>query len=428
MRLRLFLCAMAVALVAAFIGAPAEAARRPGKVGLVSFVGSSLYTSKGAELARLNIAWPAVRGATRYQVFVARSKAGVQRTSRPTTSTKRTTATLRALERNRTYWVQVRAVRGSMTGDRSSRVARVTPTASRGLNPAAYPVYAVMSYNVCSNACGGWRGRQPLVVQRIQRLRPDVVSLQEASKWNTEVPGYAAATTGTNDRILYRTSRFEPVTTDLPEGQDSTKCDHVWDRTIKQRVVVEPCVLPVEGRADTSDLVSGGKEATWAKLRDRTSGQEVIFVALHLLNGDGDWAAGKRAAQLRTIFTDLDAQTAWWGFDVDDVPVVFAGDFNTNRSRENNNTTARELTRRGYSDTYEQARVLSRQHYNTGNPDWKTKPVIGVTWGDHVDKVWTRADRGTVLSWANVGQMSRGRYTTPLPSDHHPIMVKIQVS
>lgn len=426
MRLRLLTCALVAVLAAALLGTPAQAApRKPAQVGLVSFTAAALHTSGGKTYAKLRLSWPKARSATRYQVFVARTKAGVQRAKKPRVTVRGTQAVVTKLGRHRTYWFQVRGTNGKVAGARSARVARVTPISTASLSTSSHPIHAMMSYNVCSNACTSraWSGRQPLVVKQILAVRPGVVALQEASRWTTTVPGYTEVEGGKDNRILYRDDLYEPVAQTLTEAQQSDKCP-VEPGEDGEPVRVEPCILPVQGIADPP-----GKDAPWALLRHRASGQEVAFVAAHLLTGNSDANARYRATQTTDILTDLRAHLAWWGRSFSRTPIALIGDFNTNRSRSNHAIVESAMRQQGFYDSYEQARSLSRQHQNTANPGWAWRtPTIGVTWGDHVDKVWVRPSRSIVKSWANVGLMRGTQYVSPLPSDHHPLLVRAQLS
>ncbi|GAA3536258.1 hypothetical protein AFL01nite_08700 [Aeromicrobium flavum] len=432
MRLRLLGCALIAVLTAAMLGTPADAAsKKPGTVGLVSVTGASTYASGGKQYAKVKLAWPRATRAKKYQVFVAYSREKVSQVTRPRATVKSPKATITKLKRNRTYWFQVRAVNGKSAGKRSARIARVTPTASASLDTQRHPAYRLMSYNVCSNACSRWQTRLPLVVSEVQRLRPDVLAVQEASQWRGAViPGYTETLGGKDNRIFYRTAAFEQVQQELPPEQESAECPVMRDsrnRVLRddegEPVPVDPCVLPLDGITDPP-----GKAAPWAMLRHRASGQEVLFVGAHLLTGSSNANARYRASQANDIFTQLQAQLDWWGRSFARTPIVVLGDFNTNRSRSNHALVETAMKRFGFWDSYEQAQSLSRQHMNTANPKWLTKPVIGVTWGDHVDKVWVRPGRTRVLSWTNAGKMAGGRFVAPLPSDHHPLLVRAQVS
>lgn len=434
MRLRLLACALIAALAVALLGAPAQAApKKPGTVGLVTFTKGLTYTASGKTYARVRISWPKAKNATRYQVFVARTKANVAKAKKPKATVRGTEAVVRKLARGKTYWFQVRALNGSRPGNRSARVARVTPVNSATLPTVSHATHSMMSYNVCSNACTSrpWTRRQPLVVNQVTAVRPGVLALQEASRWSTTIPGYVEADGGRDNRIFYRPGIYEQVEQELTPEQQSAECEiarspdgrKVLDEN-RNPVRVEPCILPVDGVTDPP-----GKDAPWVMLRHRVTGEEVLFVGVHLQTGNSNANARYRASQVHRLFADLQAQLTWWGRDFRTTPIALIGDFNTNRSRSNHGLVESAMKRYGFWDTYEQARNLSRQHQNTANPNWQWRtPTIGVTWGDHVDKVWVRPGRSLVRSWANVGLMRGTQYVSPLPSDHHPLLVRAQLS
>lgn len=408
-------------LAGSVLAAPAEATSPPAQVGLVSITHAQTYVAGGTTRARIRIAWPAAKRATRYQVFVARTKAKVAAQRTPVKTVRKPRAWIPDLKRDTTYWFQVRAINGSRVGPRSARVARVTPIAQASLSLATHPRYSLMSYNVCSNACEKkrpWAKRERHVVDQILQVRPDVVAVQEASRWTAaRIRGYTEALGGRDNRIFYRDAVFEQVEQEVDPAATAACRTATGPPT-------EPCVLPVDGITTPP-----GKAAPWVMLRHRRSGQQVVFVGIHLQVGDSDATARLRARQMTAIIAGLREQLAWWGHDLERVPVALIGDFNTNRSRSNNAVFEKVMRQHGFWDAYEQAHRIVRQHQNTANPNWQWRvPGIGVTWGDHVDKVWVRPGRSMVKLWKNAARMNGDRYATPLPSDHHPLLVRAQLS
>jgi len=70
---------------------------------------------------------------------------------------------------------------------------------------------------------------------------------------------------------------------------------------------------------------------------------------------------------------------------------------------------------------------LYRQHHNSYNA-FSTTPVISYKWGDHVDHVWVDPKRVRVIRWNNRVLISSGQLVSPIPSDHSPILVDVQVN
>ena len=391
----------AAALIVATPVVTATAASRPAQVGLVSFVGASL-TSSGATLT---VDWADVPGAQKYEVFASTSYDGLPEKTTPSVTVTSSRATVTRLATGRDYYVQVRAVSAGGTGPRSARVGHGTIVDEVALRSDS-PVYSALTWNICSNACGSFSTRARVINSRIRELTPDIVALQEASKYTTAPTGYRHVVNGQND-ILVRSGEFSLVA--------------------KRSGGATSGAVRFSSRYATS-----GKGVAWAALRHRT-GAYVLVLDAHLVAGTSgsvvaqrEYEAGRLASLITSTLKKLDASH---GSLVDwmSVPVVTLGDFNTHKSRTGDDTM-RILEKRGWYDAFDQARSLKRQHHNTANPDWSTRPVIGHTWGSHVDKVVVRPRRSVVYRWVNVGEMtSTGRYVTPLGSDHHPLLVRLSL-
>lgn len=380
--------------------AVAPAATRPAKVGLVSFVGASL-TSSGATLT---VDWADIPGAKSYEVFASTSYDGVANKTKPSATSTGSKATVTGLTPGRDYYVQVRAISSAGPGSRSNRVGHGTIADEVSL-PAGAPVYTAMTWNICSNACGSLATRTKVINSRIHDLKPDVVALQEASKYTKAPSGYAHAVNGQND-ILVRKAAFSLVAKNK-KGATAGSVRFLSKHT------------------------TSGKGIAWAALKHK-SGRYVLVVDTHLVTGTSksavaqrEYEAGRLAARITSTLKKLNAShgslTDWMK-----VPVIALGDFNTHKSRTGDDTMS-VLEKRNWYDAFDQARSLKHQHHNTANPDWSTKPVIGYTWGSHVDKVVIRPSRSVVHRWVNVGKMSGGRYVTPLGSDHHPLLVRVSL-
>lgn len=394
----------AVALLAALAlltpTTPAVAATaRPGPVGLVYFTGASL-TSTGATLT---VDWPDVAGATGYEVFAGRSLAAVAAATTPMATSTSSKATISRLVRGVDYFVQVRAVNSAGVGPRSVRVGHGT-IASQGTFPAGAASYRALTWNVCSYACPGIATRTATINSRIAELAPDIVALQEASKFVAAPSGYRFVENAQND-LLVRSGQFS---------------------------VVPKKTAPTAGTATfAGKSAAPGKGIAWAALRHRSGAYVLVFNA-HLVAGTSSAQIAQRRYEaerldgfVRSTMSKLAASygslTTWAN-----VPVIILGDFNTHKSRTGDATGA-ILKKAGWYDAYDQARSLVAQHHNSANPKMQTAPVIGVTWGDHVDKVLVRPWRAVVTRWENAGKRVDGKYVAPLGSDHHPVLAVVSV-
>lgn len=379
---------------------PAVAAiARPAQVGLVSFTGASL-TPTGATLT---VDWPDAAGAAGYEVFAARSLDAVAAATTPAVRVTDSKATVSRLTAGVDYFVQVRAVNSAGVGPRSSRVGHGT-IASQGTFPAGAPSYRALTWNVCSNACAGITTRAKVINRRITEIAPDIVALQEASKYITAPTGYRFVANGQND-ILVRSGQFSVV----PKKTAATAGSTVFARK----------------------SATPGKGIAWAALRHRTGAYVVVFDA-HLVSGTTAAQVAQRTYEAERlnafVLSTLGKLAASYGSLTNwkNAPVIILGDFNTHKSRVGDGTQA-VLQKAGWYDAYDQARALMAQHHNSANPTMQTAPVIGVRWGDHVDKVLVRPSRTAVIRWANAGKRVDGTYVAPLGSDHHPVLAVVSV-
>ena len=183
--------------------------------------------------------------------------------------------------------------------------------------PCAQTTVTVATLNVLCSFCGkegydGWPARAPHLRALLDGVSADIVALQEVSRRaHAEAilgPGYViVAPRGYTDALIgYRQARFAEEssgawwlspTPDIPLSWG-------WQRLAFPRV------------------------ATWAVLRERTSGQPITVVTTHLDNNAPNKEGG--ASLLGTRLPPL----------ADVGPLVFLGDFNT-RAREERFTRLR---------------------------------------------------------------------------------------
>lgn len=391
-----------LALIATFAlllpATPATAATaRPAQVGLVSFTAASLMSTG----AKLTVDWADVAGATSYQVFLGRSMDSVAAATVPRATVTGSAATVTSLTAGVDYFVQVRAVNSAGPGPRSARVGHGT-IAAQAAFPAGAPQYKTLTWNVCSNVCSGIAARTGTINSRIKELAPDVVALQEASKYTTAPSGYRFAVNAQND-LLVRTGQFS--------------------------VVTRKTLAPAGSTTFARKSAAPGKGVAWAALQHRTGAKFIVF-NVHMVSGSSAAQITQReseAGQLSSfVNSTVSKMAASYGAAWKTAPVVILGDVNTHKSRSGDDTGAL-LKKAGWHDAYDQARALTLQHYNSANPTMSTKPVTSITWGDHVDKVLVRPSRSVVYSWANAGKRSGSLWASPLGSDHHPILVTLGV-
>lgn len=397
---------------------PAAAASTPSKVGLVSFVGADY--SRSTDTTSLTITWPKASNARKYQVFMSRS---YSMSNVRTYATSATTFKVSGLARGRDYFFQVRGVNGSRTGTRSNRVGHrtiVRPGPTSGL-----PI-RVMTYNVCSDVCDDgdppptrypWTQtslsdptpRQPRAMERIAAAAPDIVATQEAGKMDTP-SGYERVMDVSAKRLFIKSSRLA-----LAAGRAYTYGDK--DRN--------GCRASTATDARAGHIFlgrhgSGCRYAVWAELVDRETGKHFLAVNVHTVTGTSATAVQNRAAEMEVLMSTMAVVNASRS-----LPVVYAGDFNSHKGRDND-VVGSAMSKAGYRDAYDLARTLYRQHVNSYN-DFRTTPKIGYTWGDHVDHVYVDPRASRVDGWRNAVLIKDGRLVKPIPSDHSPVLVDVRI-
>lgn len=400
--------------------APAGAASKPGGVGLVSYV--------AATKSSLTVSWNKASSATKYQVFVSTSYSGVSSASVFGTTTS-LHFTAKGLKSGTNYFIQVRAMNGSTAGSRSSRVGHRT---IRAQGTATGPYYKVMTYNLCTRACmesntpgdagyytyWKWSTRMPYAVERIESHAAGVVMLQEAEcEAATDRPkimppaGYASIFCRSAKQMYFNDARF-----DLAPGEECRTVDDPFP--FNNPAAPEDCT---SGSIFLGTHGGGNRFAIWAELIDRAAGNKrTLFVNAHLVAGSTGERVAERKVESYKLIDEIRK------INTEGLPVVYGGDFNSHKGRTTDSVAAAFNTR-GYHDAFDLAMKLKYQHHNSYNA-FQSSPILGIKWGDHVDHFWVNPGKTRVTSWANGARLVGGKYPHPIPSDHNPVVVSVQVN
>lgn len=401
-------CTALLAFALAFGGLLSSPAQAAPRVGMVQAVGVTANS--------VTLAWPKYKRAKSYEVQRAANYAFTK--GKRSLRTRTTRATVRGLRPGVEYCFKVRAYNAK--GKHLATSARTCKPAAAISVPKRGATVAALTYNVCSKVCDTrsdlrmkpWSVRRGIVTRTIVRSGADVVALQESSGWKTVAQDLRSTYTVVPDfgyyqssSLVFRSSRFEQVTDTV------TFADELGER-----------IVETTPRAATIRLPNG-RLATWAELRDKTTGKRTVFVSAHISDQKGRAANTRRRVETSSLMAQVNAANT------NRSRVVYLGDFNSNKSRGHaGDTPARVMGAAGYLDAYDQARTLTRPNFNSGTQG-SLVPVRSYTHGDHVDKVWVRRGDGIgVLSWANMNPVRGGRYVGPVGSDHCPILVKLRMS
>lgn len=247
----------------------------------------------------------------------------------------------------------------------------------------------VMSFNIRldtrADGENQWSNRREQVVETIQAFQPDLLGLQEVVAHQGDyliesLPEYEHLGVGRDDgkrrgefsSLMYKKDRFER----LDHG-------HFWLSTTPE--------VPGSKSWDTSIT----RMVTWAKLRDRHSGQTLVYLNTH-------W--DHRGAQARLESAKL--MRDWIAQHAADLPVIITGDFNTTEDIE----PYQVLTAAGLRDSY---RVV---HPERSKEEATFNGFRGNVAGSRID--WILHSAHFQPQAADIVRTNRdGRY----PSDHYPV-------
>jgi endonuclease/exonuclease/phosphatase family metal-dependent hydrolase len=311
------------------------------------------------------------------------------------------------LVRGRTYFFQVRA-RGR--GARSAASA-LTEVRER----SAEQNIRVMTYNIEELSRDGqregtgvvapWSKRRIAAARLIKKADPDVVAIQEGSTWvgrprgRRQVDslksalggGYALSHTEvspnrphyfrTGDYILYRKSAYRAV-------------GHSWHWAL----------------GDT-------EYAAYQVLVNRQTHAKLLFVSTHLIVGDGAGYDRMRERETKVLLSKAGTYAARRH-----IPVIYAGDFNTDHTPEHAFDGPGIAMREAHvASAFNAAQARWLAKYNSANGYDRRPPKFG----DHIDYVF--APPGVaVRSWAQVMDLRHGRLRGVIPSDHNPVVATLE--
>ena len=390
----------------------------------------------------LTLDWATKKGVSKYRIYYSTSFSGVTSKKAKSKVVKGSAGTVSGLKANTMYCFQVAKKSGS------SRSPRYCHSTMAHANKSTAAPIGVSTFNICSVAsgCAAWTAsRENLVVQRIAESASSIVTIQEGSsrigvlEARLEPLGFALASASKTEAVFYRTNTFEPETHTVIENVGdwetltfdgdssgwSTEDVFHWDETTGKYWEWNPSTgawerkvragVPVEQPLAGNFRLGGNATATWATLRYKPTGKTYTFVSAHVSSGKSAANDRARAAETRNLVTSALALDTGRR-------VVFAGDFNSNRSRATDAPRI-EFARYGITDTYQRSSSYKNARYNSYN-GWDKKPRIGTLYGDHVDGIFAPANFGA-SHWQSMAKFSGSNYATPHPSDHNLVRVNV---
>lgn len=260
----------------------------------------------------------------------------------------------------------------------------------------------VMTWNVWGDAGDAagepFRDRAPYMVERIQLASPDVFAAQEAG-WSERGPWFR---------------KFVEDETGLTAAGDDAlgkKALKIWFNAERLDELDAGVWLAPTG--------GGSKGAAWAKLRQKETGQEFYVLSVHLEHVHSENETRRR--QMSWLLDQLATKNTIH------LPVVIAGDLNSNASRASGNAPVELLGDEGFVNTLEVSASKPSNH-NIGSAigDYGAR-TLKVTHPKRAQIDYVFVPSGTpVHAWSLVPQspIKDDKYTR-LTSDHNAIVASV---
>jgi endonuclease/exonuclease/phosphatase family metal-dependent hydrolase len=267
----------------------------------------------------------------------------------------------------------------------------------------------VMTFNVlcsfCDPAYDPWDERLPDFGDILARHQPDLVGLQELT-WPEEVADVLALQPGF-EAVHYRGDEPGPFgLTDYPDAAILFRSERF---TLLEKGFYWLSPTPDEPwSTGWADGLQFARIATWARLEERRTGRELVFVTTHF---DNNAPNQEHSAPL------LLERTAPWA----DLPVIVTGDFNSQPADE----AYRILTQGSPGSTFRLRNAFD--FAASWSVDTNQAPPPDYDPDSRIDHVFTAGDGAdwTCPSWtADLHVYGPG---SKYPSDHFPIAARLRL-
>jgi endonuclease/exonuclease/phosphatase family metal-dependent hydrolase len=374
-------------------------------VGLRPAKPTSLHVSASASGTYLT--WHS-RSVTGFQVERATNSA--MTAGRQIVTVRRRTTTAYSpynLTKGQRYYFRVRALTQHTP---SSWTAPVTAVAQVRQQPMTLMTYNVLENSLAGTSEGGqtiplWTARQPAAVALIRKADPDVIAVEEAAAWVGTPEGLGG--TRQIDALQQALGDYSLARTETPPTEHKYRRlgDYILYKTADWRTV------------GTGDHWSIGDNhwGVYQELENRSTGARVIVVCTHTIPTRGVTADKTREQETQTLIAQAQSLAQRTG-----VPLVYAGDFNSEPVNHHPDGPGVAMAQAQMSDAHDVAAHLVNDKYNSQNQYLRTPPAAH----SMVDRVFVPRGVG-VESHAVVLTLSHGKFVGVMPSDHNPVTARI---
>jgi endonuclease/exonuclease/phosphatase family metal-dependent hydrolase len=278
---------------------------------------------------------------------------------------------------------------------------------------AELPVRA-MTFNILQHSDDGkiepggviapWSQRRPASAALIKSVDPDVIGIQEANDWIGDQPGTRQIDS------LNSALRSIGVTYNIAATEISYP-NSGWHR-YGDYILYKPSVYRAYAAGGHWDI-GDNRWAVYQPLQDIGTGAKFLFVCTHLLAGRGYSYDLTREHETQRLLDQASAKAASLG-----VPVIYAGDFNTNQLTKQHPLDGPNVVMRAAH--INDARLIAQSHhyerYDSMNEYLRTPYAYFI----HIDYLF--APPGvTTSSWGTALRLSDGKWVGTIPSDHDPV-------
>jgi endonuclease/exonuclease/phosphatase family metal-dependent hydrolase len=309
------------------------------------------------------------------------------------------------LVKGRRYYYRVRALNSTTPSWGSPAVSAVKATSQQRLSVLTYNVLQAVSDGSVEGGqvIAPWSQRQVGVVGYIKQANPDLIGVEEAGSWTGAVKGPRQVDTLTTALggayILART--------EIPPSEPG------YFRTANY-ILYKAAAYRAVG-AGWHWTMPSNHYASYQTLENRTTGARVVYVVVHMGVDSSDAA---RQADMKWLMSTASSFAA-----SQHASVIYAGDFNSDVNAYHLFDGPSVAARAAHvADGLDSAQWLGNQNYNSANGYWRTPPAFGQS----IDHVY--APPGVaVVSWRLLLNLSYGKFTGVMPSDHNPLVADMTI-
>ena len=312
-----------------------------------------------------------------------------------------------------TYYFRVRAMNGSTGSAYSAAVSTTAQSNEQSVRVGTYNLNNAQS----GAPAASWSQRRVAGASLVNEAAPDLLGVQEASNWVSKsshnyVTGVSCpATTAwrqVDDFVAALGGTYQLAPTEIAPCSGPG-----WFRGANYILYNPRTYTVVDAGHFVIDTINGvEKWAPWAVMQNIATGARLLFVAPHITvdmsSPNINWDQRRQ-----TETTSLIQQAQQVAANNGNLPIVYAGDFNSN-SKHTLDGPAVAMRAAHNEDAEYGAQSLTNFKYDSANKYMRTPPAFS----DDIDHVFM-APGVSPRGWKLWMHMSNGQLVGTIPSDHN---------